>query len=108
MKADLITLADETYNTSESLTLFDSVNTWKTSYLEANSYDIKELLVPIFKNGECVYERPSTQEIKAYCAIELNTLWTESRRLINPQFVYVDLSQDLYDLKIKMIKKAKS
>ncbi len=108
MKADLITLADETYNTSESLTLFDSVNTWKTSYLEANSYEIKELLVPIFKNGECVYERPSTQEIKAYCAIELNTLWTESRRLINPQFVYVDLSQDLYDLKIKMIKKAKS
>lgn len=108
MKADLITLADETYDTSEPLTLFDSVNTWKTSKLEANSYDIKELLVPIFKNGKCVYQRPSTQEIKAYCEKELNTLWAESRRLVNPQQVYVDLSQDLYDLKIKMIKKAKN
>ena len=108
MKADLITLAEERFDASEPLTIFDPINTWKTSYLEPNSYVLKELLVPIFKNGVCVYERPSTQEIKAYCASELDTLWAESRRLINPQLVNIDLSQNLYDLKSQMIREVKS
>ena len=34
-----------------------------------------------------------------YCKQEQNTLWDESRRFVNPQKVYVDLSQKLWDLK---------
>lgn len=106
IKADLITLASETYGPHKDLTIFDPVSTWKKSTLKADTYEIRELLVPIFKDGQCVYASPSTQEIKDYCQKELATLWDESRRLINPQFVYVDLSEDLYNLKIKMIKEA--
>lgn len=108
IKADLITLADEQYDASEPLTIFDPINTWKTSYLGPDTYEIKELLQPIFVDGQCVYERPSTQEIKAFCQTELDTLWTETRRLINPQQVFVDLSQPLYDLKNTMIRAAKN
>ena len=42
-------------------------------------------------------------EIRDICEKEKNTLWEESRRFVNPQEVYVDLSQKLYDMKKKLI-----
>ncbi|PKM65964.1 MAG: nicotinate phosphoribosyltransferase [Firmicutes bacterium HGW-Firmicutes-2] len=104
IKADLITLVHEHYDENHPLVIFDPISTWKTSTLKPNAYTIRELLVPIFLNGTCVYESPSTFEIKAYCQSELATLWDESRRLINPQIVFVDLSEELYTLKHTMIK----
>ena len=101
--ADLITLDHETFDTSKPLTLFDPEATWKKKRLEANTYIMKELLHPIFKNGKLVYSSPTTFEIKQFCEKELSTLWDESRRLINPQTVYVDLSNNLYDLKKELL-----
>lgn len=107
IRADLIALEHEVFDESKELTIFDPINTWKKSKLEAGTYTIRNLHKPIFIKGECVYKQPSTLSIKAYCEKELDTLWTESRRLINPQFVYVDLSNGLYDLKKKMIDNAR-
>lgn len=42
-------------------------------------------------------------DVREYCQKEQNTLWDESRRLVNPQKVYVDLSQKLYDLKKNLL-----
>lgn len=103
IKADLITLEDETIDTTKDLTIFDPIATWKQMTLKANKYKARELLVPIFKAGKCVYNSPSVMDIQRYCKSELNTLWDEHKRLINPQIVPVDLSQKLYDLKQKMI-----
>lgn len=103
IKADLIALADETYSNSEELMIFDPMATWKRTYLEAGSYTVRELLVPVFIDGKCVYESPSVMEIRDYCAKELSTLWDESRRFANPQEVYVDLSKPLFDLKNELI-----
>lgn len=101
--ADLITLEHETFLESNPLVLFDPKHIWKRKKLEPNTYIIREMLVPIFKQGECVYNSPSTHEIKKYCEKELSTLWDESRRFKNPQIVFVDLSQELYDLKQNML-----
>jgi nicotinate phosphoribosyltransferase len=103
VKADLITLADEEYTCDNPLLLFDPVATWKKTYLEPNSYTLRELLVPVFKSGECVYHSPSVMEIRDYCAKELDTLWDEARRLINPHNVYVDLSAKLYRVKTELL-----
>lgn len=103
IKADLISLADETYSEDEPLMIFDPIATWKRTYLRAGSYTVRELLVPIFIDGQCIYESPSVMEIRDYCNKELNTLWDESRRFVNPQEVYVDLSKPLYDLKNKLL-----
>jgi nicotinate phosphoribosyltransferase len=108
IKADLITLIHEQYDENHPLVIFDPISTWKTSTLKPNSYTIRELLVPIYLNGTCIYESPTTFEIKAYCQTELATLWDESRRLINPQIVYVDLSEELYNLKHTMIKASRA
>ena len=75
---------------------------WKKMVLKPGEYTIKELLVPIFKNGECVYDSPSVAEIKAYCTSELDTLWDEHRRLANPHTVPVDLSDKLLELKNRL------
>ena len=91
--------ADEVYDPNETLMIFDPISTWKKTWLKAGTYTIRELLVPVFLNGECVYESPSVMDIRDYCAHELDTLWDESRRLVNPQEVYVDLSKPLWDLK---------
>ena len=103
VKADLITLVDEEYSENNPLLLFDPVATWKKTYLQPNSYILRELLVPVFLSGECVYTSPSVMEIRAYCVKEQDTLWDEARRLINPHNVYVDLSNKLYQMKTQLL-----
>ena len=101
--ADLICLEEETLDTSEELLLFDPLDTWKKTLLPADTYYTKELLVPVFKNGNCVYQSPSVMEIREYCKEEMDTLWEESRRLEYPHRTHVDLSQKLWDLKNSLL-----
>ena len=103
IKADLICFADETYDTSKELLLFDPNATWKKTRLEGGSYTMREMLQPIFIFGECVYQSPSVMEIAEYCRQEKETLWDETKRLFYPHKVYVDLSQKLYDTKTTLL-----
>ena len=107
IKADLITLEHETYDENNPLTLFDQTATWKRMELKPGSYYLRELLTPVFVNGECVYTSPKTMEIREYAQTELNTLWDEHRRLANPHPVPVDLSEELYVLRERMIREFK-
>lgn len=103
LKADLICFADETINTEEDLLLFDPIETWKKTKLKAGTFTVKELMQPIFINGNCVYQSPSVKEIAAYCKKEKDTLWDETKRLFNPHRVYVDLSEKLYAVKKELL-----
>ncbi|SFR62255.1 nicotinate phosphoribosyltransferase [Anaeromicropila populeti] len=103
IKADLIALVEETFDESKPLLIFDPISTWKKTTLKPGKYKMKEILLPVFRNGTCVYESPTVLEIKAYCQEQLATLWDETRRLINPQEVYVDLSKVLFDLKNEIL-----
>ena len=99
IRAELISLADETFDCSQDLLIFDSIETWKKTKLKGGTYHMRELLVPVFQKGECVYTSPSVMEIRDYCTQEQNTLWEETRRLTNPHEVYVDLSDKLFRIK---------
>ncbi len=103
LKADLICFADETYDTSKELLLFDPNATWKKTRLPGGSYTMKELLKPVFIHGECIYTSPSVMEIAEFCRQEKETLWDETKRLLYPHQVYVDLSQKLYDTKTALL-----
>ena len=103
IKADLIAFADEVIDESKPLRLFDPNATWKRTTLPADSFEARELLVPIFKNGKLVYESPKVMDIRSYCQKELSTLWDETRRFVNPQDVYVDLSDKLYNTKHELL-----
>ena len=95
--ADELCVWDETVDDTKPHTIFDPNATWKTKTLI--NFTAKELLVPVFKNGECVYDCPSIQEIQAYCAGQLDCLWDEVKRFENPHNYYVDLSEQLYQIK---------
>ncbi len=99
--ADLIMLDEEEIDTSKPLTIFDPENTWKRMTL--HNYSIRELLEPVYKNGQLVYESPDLMEIQDYAKSELDTLWDEYKRLKNPHVYKVDLSQKLYDLKQQLL-----
>jgi len=102
IKADLICLADETFDESKDLLLFDPNATWKRTRLKGGSYTMRELLIPIFDKGKCVYTSPTVMEMQEYCNQEKRTLWDENMRFVNPAEIYVDLSDKLYNLKNKV------
>ena len=101
--ADLICLEGEVYDENHSLLLFDPIETWKKTHLAPNTYTMRDLLIPVFQKGKCVYESPAVMDIQAYCKKELDTLWDESRRLVNPHEVHVDLSKPLWNMKNQLL-----
>ena len=100
--ADYLCVHDETVDDSHDLEIFDPEATWKRKTVY--NFTAKELLVPIFKNGELVYKLPSLAEIQRYCAEQVDTLWDEVKRFDNPHNYYVDLSQKLWDIKYKLLR----
>lgn len=98
---DVITLAEEKI-AEDRYTLVHPVETWKKT--ELKNYEVRPLLVPIFKNGELVYNDPALKEKQAYCEQEFKTLYPEVTRLTKPAEYYVDLSDKLRELKNELIK----
>lgn len=101
--ADLLTLHNETIDQTGPMEIFDPEHTWKRTILE--NYTAREMLVPIFKSGKLVYNMPPLDEIRSHCEREIATMWKEVLRFENPHEYYVDLSQQLWDLKTQMISK---
>ncbi len=100
--ADYMCVYDETVDDTKNLEIFDPDATWKRK--EVYDFTAKELLVPVFKNGELVYNQPTLNEIRAYCAEQVDTLWDEVKRFDNPHTYYVDLSQKLWDIKYNLLR----
>ncbi len=104
IKADYISLDHETIDITKDLVIFDPNATWKKKTLKAGEYIAREMMQPLFKDGKFVGEKRTTREIREYCDSEKATLWEENMRVYNPQVVYVDLSDELYNLKHELIK----
>ena len=100
-RGDVITVAGETIPEQDEYVIFDPNAVWKKT--RVTNYTVRNLQVPIFKEGKCVYESPSIEEIKAYCKEQIDTLWDETLRFENPQTYYVDLSQKLWDMKNRLL-----
>jgi len=101
--ADLLSLEHEIINEKEPYELFDPDFVWKRKIVQ--NFVARKMLVPIFKKGELVYTLPNASEVRAYCADQIDSLWEEVLRFENPHKYYVDLSQELWDLKRSLISK---
>lgn len=99
--ADVLTTRDEIIDDSKPYEIFDPRNTWKRKTV--TGFTAKELQIPIFVNGECVYESPSLKEIKSYCKEQLLTIWDEVKRFENPHEYYVDMSQKLWNIRYDLL-----
>ena len=103
-QADLICLEDETFDTSKPLTVFHPEQTWKKTTF--TDYQLKELMVQIFKDGKLVYDMPSLKEICDREDESIASFFPEYRRVVNTQEYKVDLSQKLWDLKRELLNSA--
>lgn len=102
--ADYLTVHDETVDDTKDMEIFDPSATWKKKTV----YDFRarELLQPIFLNGECVYKCPTLGEVREYCAREVDSLWDEVKRFDNPHVYYVDLSRKLWDIQQDLLRRS--
>ena len=100
-EADYICLHDEDVDDTQPLEICDPDATWKKKVL--TDFTARELLVPVFRGGELVYQKPSLDEIRTYCAGQLATLWPEVLRFDYPHNYYVDLSDKLLKIKLDLL-----
>ena len=101
--ADVITLGHEKISSDEPYEIFDPEHTWKRKVV--TDFVAKKLQVPIFKNGRQVYDSPSVKEIAKYRAEQVDSLWDEVTRFENPHTYYVDLSENLWQLRNDLLNK---
>lgn len=101
--ADLIMLKDEVNPQGEPYRIFDPENSWKEKTVV--NYHVEELQVPVFINGELVYNRPTLKEIQTFHKQCIDNMWEQYKRITNPHIYKVDLSQKLYDLKMELLKR---
>ena len=101
---DVVALREEEIPKDE-YTLTHPIATWKQTTL--HNYTTRELLIPIFENGQLVYQEPTLKEKQAYCEKEYNTLYPEITRIIKPHEYYVDLSDTVRELRNQMIEQHK-
>lgn len=104
-EADYISLREEEMDDSKPLVIFDPLFTWKMKKMD--NYKARLMQEKIFENGKLIYEEPSLDEIAKYCKSELDSMWEEVKRFDTPHNYYVDLSQDLWNLKQNLILEAK-
>jgi len=101
--ADLIIFDDEEVDDTRPITIFDPMQPYKRMTLR--NFMARRMLVPIFREGKRVAELPNLETIRAYAHAEMDTLWDEYKRLVNPHVYKVDLSQKLYDIRQELILK---
>ena len=99
--ADLICLEDDTFDTSKPLTIFHPEQTYKKTTFE--DYEVRELMVDIFKDGKLVYNKPTLEEIGMHCDRSKGEFFPEYRRVVNTQEYKVDLSDNMWSLKQKLL-----
>ncbi len=101
--ADVITLGSEKIDDSEPYEIFDPVHTWKRKLI--TDFTAEKLQVKIFEKGKQIYENPQVLDIAAYCKEQVNSMWDEVTRFENPHTYYVDLSEELWDLRYSLLQK---
>lgn len=105
LEGDYVAFADERPDQMDSLFMFHPVHTYINKTVK--DFTAKPLLVEIFHQGKQVYELPKLQEVKAFAQSNIDGLWDEYKRILNPEQYPVDLSQKLYDAKMDSIKSIK-
>lgn len=103
--ADILTIHHEVIDETKPYVLFDPVFTWKKKIVE--NFKARRLQVKIFEKGELVYNLPKIEEVKNYCREEVNSLWDELKRFEYPHKYYVDLSEELWNIKNSLIEEYK-
>ncbi len=104
-QGDYITMADENPQAEDRIRMFHPVHTFISKFV--TDFDAKNLHVKVIENGEIIYENPTLSEMRAYAKDNLDLLWDEYKRALNPEEYPVDLSQKCWNNKMRNIEEAR-
>lgn len=104
-EGDYIALADENPNKEDHLKMFHPVHTYISKFV--SNFEARDLHNDIFVDGKLVYELPDIFEIQKFSLSNMEVLWEEYKRSLNPEEYPVDLSQKCWDNKMAIIQKVK-
>ena len=96
---------DQAIREGRDITLRDEYDSYKSKSFKAGSYDARPLQIPAISAGKRVAPQHSLQEKKDFYQSNLHSFSPAERRLINPHYYKVDISDDLYDVKMQIIGK---
>ena len=101
--ADVITTGSEKISSDEPYEIFDPNHTWKRKVVD--NFVAKKLQVKIYEKGKLIYEIPKVKDIAKHCKEQVDSLWDEVTRFENPHTYYVDLSEELWNLRHSLLNK---
>ena len=104
-EGDYITMADENPNEQDRIKMFHPVHTFISKFV--TNFDAVDLHHPIIVDGEFVYESPALMDMRDYAQRNMDLLWDEYKRSLNPEEYPVDLSQKCWDNKMQNIKEVR-
>ena len=100
-EGDYITFTDVNVNDMDEIFMFHPTYTYINKTVK--DFDAVPLLVDIFDKGKLIYDLPSLSDIQVYARKEIDKLWDEYKRILNPQDYPVDLAKDVWDNKMALI-----
>ncbi|MGK9184744.1 nicotinate phosphoribosyltransferase [Priestia filamentosa] len=104
-EGDYIALTNEQPEKEAKLHMFHPVHTYIRKFV--TNFTVKDLHEVIFDYGRLMYECPRVQEIQSYAQQQLDLLWGEYKRSLNPEEYPVVLSQSCWNNKMKNVEEAK-
>ena len=104
-EGDYITMADENPNEQDRIKMFHPVHTFISKFV--TNFEAVDLHQPIIVDGEFVYESPALMDMRDYAHRNMDLLWDEYKRSLNPEEYPVDLSQKCWDNKMQNIKEVR-
>jgi len=106
-KADVTCLRGDTLSAQieagETFTICDEYDRYKTKTFDKGAYKAEALQHKVVENGERCVPVHTLMEKKEYYNRTLSHFSPSERRLINPHYYKVDISDDLYNLKMGII-----
>lgn len=104
-EGDYITMQDENPAAEDHLKMFHPVHTYVSKFV--SNFDAINIHQQVIKDGELIYKNPPLEEIQVYATRNMDLLWDEYKRSLNPEEYPVDLSQKCWDNKIRNIQEVK-
>jgi nicotinate phosphoribosyltransferase len=105
-EGDYITLEHENPQNEDRLKMFHPVHTYISKFV--TNFEARELHVDVFRDGELVYETPLLKDMREFVNENLELLWDEYKRSMNPEEYPVDLSDECWTNKMNLIQKVKA
>ena len=104
-EGDYVTLAGEEMN-MQRLKMFHPIHPYISKFV--TNFEAVELHHPVITDGQIVYEQIPLEEIQLKVKSNLELLWNEYKRTLNPEEYPVDLSEACWENKRKSIEEVQS